>query len=96
MVVEVNSHNVEIVGAPVACKNGIKETWREVADWAAGQLRARYGDRVKVEYFDLFDLNCPAIPSDCQLPVVFVDGKMVSSGGKISIPFIRLKLEELA
>ena len=32
-------HLVEIIGAPVACKEGVKETWRKVADWAAGQLR---------------------------------------------------------
>ena len=30
---------VKIVGAPVACKDGIKESWREVAGWAAGQLQ---------------------------------------------------------
>ena len=94
--VDVNLQNVVIVGAPVACEDGIKETWREVADWAAGQLKARYGEQVKVEYFDLFDPNCPPIPSDCQLPLVLVDGKMVSSGGKISIPLIRKKLEDLA
>lgn len=91
-----NLHNVVIVGAPVACKDGIKETWREVADWAAGKLKARYGGQVEVAYFDLFDPNCPTIPSDGQLPLVLVDGKMVSSGGKISIPLIRKKLEELA
>lgn len=94
--VDVNLQNVVIVGASVACEDGIKETWREVADWAAGQLKVRYGEQVKVEYFDLFDPNCPPIPSDCQLPLVLVDGKMVSSGGKISIPLIRKKLEELA
>lgn len=91
-----NLHIVVIVGAPVACEDGIKETWRAVANWAAGQLQARYGDQVKVEYFDLFDPNCPPILPDCQLPLVLVDGKMVSSGGKISIPLIRKKLEELA
>jgi len=86
---------VKIIGAPVACKGGIKESWREVAEWAAGQLRPRYGDRVSVHYFDLFDPNCPTIPTDSQLPVVLVDGILISSGGKISIPLIRKKLEEL-
>ncbi len=86
---------VRIVGAPVACESGINETWREVADWAAGQLRARYGESVQVQYYDLFDPACPALPADAQLPVVFVGDTMISSGGKISIPRIRKIIEEL-
>ena len=86
---------VKIVGAPVACKDGIKETWREVAEWAAGQLRSRYGETVRVQYDDLFDADCPTLPPDSQLPVVFVDDLLMSSGGKISIPLIRKKVEEL-
>jgi disulfide oxidoreductase YuzD len=87
-------HQVEIIGAPVACKEGIKETWRDVAEWASDRLKARFGDQVHLQYFDLFDLNCPTIPPDSQLPVVLVDGILISSGGKISIPLIRKKLEE--
>lgn len=86
---------VKIIGAPVACKDGIKETWREVAEWAAGQLRSRFGETVNVQYYDLFDPDCPTIPPDCQLPVVFVEEILISSGGKISIPLIRKKIEEL-
>ena len=88
-------HQVNIIGAPVACKDGIKETWREVAEWAAGQLQARFGDMVRVHYYDLFDPQCPNVPSDGQLPVVLIDGMIVSSGGKISLPIIRKKLEQL-
>lgn len=87
-------HLVEIIGAPVACKEGVKETWREVADWAAEKLRARFGDKVRVQYFDLFDPQCPAIPPEGQLPVVLIDGMVISCGGKISIPLIRKKIEE--
>lgn len=86
---------VKIIGAPVACKEGYKESWREVAEWAAGQMRVRFGDRVTVNYFDLFDPNCPTIPPGSQLPVVFVGEDLISSGGKISIPLIRKKIEEL-
>ncbi len=86
-------HQVDIIGAPVACKEGIKETWREVAEWAAGQLRSRFGDQVKVQYYDLFDPQCPAIPPEGQLPVVMVNGQVISCGGKISIPLIRKYLE---
>lgn len=85
---------VKIVGAPVACKDGIKDSWREVAEWAAGQISARYDGRVKVQYYDLFDPECPVLPPDCQLPVVFVDDMLISSGGKISVPLIRKKVEE--
>ena len=86
---------VKIIGAPVACKDGIKESWRDVAEWAGGQLRALYGGQVSVQYYDLFDPNCPTIPPDSQLPVVLVNGIVVSSGGKISIPLIRKKMGEM-
>ena len=86
---------VSIIGAPVACKEGVKESWRSVAEWAARQLRVHYGDGVLVQYFDLFDPNCPAFPPESQLPVVLVNEKLVSSGGKISIPVIRQKIEEM-
>ncbi len=89
-------HQVDIIGAPVACKEGIKETWREVAEWAASQLRSRFGDQVKVQYYDLFDPQCPAIPPEGQLPVVMVNGQVISCGGKISIPLIRKTIENLS
>lgn len=87
-------HQVDIIGAPVACTEGVKETWREVAEWAAGQLRNRFGDQVNVQYYDLFDPDCPAIPEEGELPVVIVDGTVISCGGKISIPLIRKTIEE--
>jgi disulfide oxidoreductase YuzD len=86
---------VKIIGAPIACKDGIKDSWRKVAVWVAGQLKARFGDKVKVEYFDLFNPNCPTIPPDSQLPIVLIDDMLVSSGGKISLPLICKKIEEL-
>ena len=86
-------HKVVIIGAPVACKEGIKEIWRDVAEWTAGQLRSLYGDRVQVQYYDLFDTQCPAIPPEGQLPAVMVDGQVISCGGKISIPLIRKTIE---
>ncbi|MBW6465905.1 MAG: hypothetical protein K0B06_05335 [Brevefilum sp.] len=86
---------VKIVGAPVACAEGVKELWRDVATWASSQLHARYGDQVSTRYFDLFDPECPTFPAESQLPVVFVGEKLVSSGGKISIPLIRQEIEAL-
>ena len=85
--------DVQIVGAPVACAEGVKDTWREVADWAAGQLYARYGSAVRVVYYDLFDPECPPLPANGQLPLILVGGELLSSGSKISIPAIRRHLE---
>lgn len=86
---------VQIVGAPVACTEGVKDSWREVTAWAANQLGTRFGDAVRVEYYDLFDPACPALPPDTQLPLVLVNGDVLSRGSKISIPAIRKRLESL-
>jgi hypothetical protein len=86
---------VQIVGAPVACAEGVKETWRDVAQHAAAQLCTRFGENVQVQYFDLFDPACPALPAGAQLPLVIIEGEVLSSGGKISVPAIRKRLEAL-
>lgn len=86
---------VIIIGAPVACQEGIKELWRDVANWVKNQLIKRYGSNVTTHYFDLFDPDCPKFPSDMQLPIVFVNEKIISSGGKISIPLIKKEMEDL-
>ena len=86
---------VNIIGSPVACAEGVKELWRDVAEWTGRQLQARLGDQVITRYFDLFDPDCPPFPTDSQLPVVFVNEKVISSGGKISIPLIRKEIETL-
>ncbi len=86
---------IHIIGAPVACAEGVKETWRDLAGWLAGKLKARYGRAVTTTYYDLFDPNCPLLPSDAQLPLVLVNGELVSSGGKLSMPAIRRHLDTL-
>jgi len=87
---------VQIVGAPIAaCGEGMKDTWREMAEWTAGQLTARFGQAVQVEYLDLFDPACPSLPTDAQLPVVLVNNQLLTLGGKLSVPAIRKRLEEL-
>ena len=86
---------VQIIGAPIACKEGLKDTWREVAGWAGGQLQAHFRERVQVQYFDLFDPACPTIPPGMQLPVVMVNHEVLSNGDKISVPAIRRKIEEI-
>jgi hypothetical protein len=86
---------VQIIGAPIACKDGVKDSWREIAKWAAGQLKSHFNDAVEVRYFDLFDVDCPSMPSDSQLPLVMVNGEVLSSGGKISVPVLRHKIESI-
>ena len=86
---------VQIVGAPIACKEGVKDSWRAVSAWAAGQLKTYFGDAVQVKYYDLFDAGCPPMPAGSQLPLVLVDNEAVISGGKISIPIIRSKINAM-
>ncbi len=86
---------VRIVGAPIACEGGVKDSWRDTAKWAEGQLTARFGEAVRVQYFDLFDADCPPMPANAQLPLVLVEDEVVISGGKISIPIIRREVEEM-
>jgi len=90
-----NSVLVQIVGAQVACAEGMKDTWREVSIWAAEQLKAHFGDGVQVKYYDLFDADCPPMPVNAQLPLVMVDSEVITSGVKISMPVIRRKIESI-
>lgn len=83
---------VEIVGAPVACGDGTKDSWREIASWAAGQLDRTFGGAVRVRYHDLFEVGCPTLPADAKLPVVLIDGEPLTMGRKISLPAIRKTL----
>ncbi len=84
---------VQIVGAPVACATGVKDTWRDIAALARTQLRRHFGEAVQVAYFDLFDPTCPPLPPETQLPAVFINGSLLSSGGKVSVPAIRRAVE---
>jgi len=86
---------VQIVGAPIACKDGMKDSWRGVSVWVAGQLQMRFGEIVQVRYYDLFDTDCPPMPKNVQLPLVQIEGEVISNGGKISVPVIRRKIESI-
>ena len=86
---------IQIVGAPVACATGVQETWRELAPWIGGQIEGRYGPAVSVTYYALFEPDCPPLPEGAQLPLVFVNDDVLSSGGKLSMPAIRKRLEAL-
>jgi disulfide oxidoreductase YuzD len=86
---------VRIVGTPIACAEGVKDSWRELAMWFADKLQARYGEVVQVQYFDLFDPGCPSLPPDAQLPLVMINDELISRGQKLSLPAIRTHLETL-
>jgi hypothetical protein len=86
---------VQIVGVPSACKEGVKDSWREVSAWTARQLKTYFGDDVQVKYYDLFDADSPPVPTGSQLPLVLVNNEAVISGGKISIPIIRSKIHAI-
>jgi hypothetical protein len=86
---------VQIVGAPVACTDGVVEPWRKLTIYIADKLNDRFGAAIRVEYFDLFDPLGPSLPPDAQLPLVMVNGEVLSSGSKISMPDIRRRLESL-
>ena len=55
----------------------------------------RFGEAVQVRYYDLFDDDDPTLPPEAKLPLVLVEGEVLSSGGKISVPAIRKRLETL-
>lgn len=86
---------VQIIGVPIACAEGIKDSWRDTANWVAKQLEQRFGEAVRLEYYDLFDPNCPSLPADARLPLVLIEGEVISRGGKIPMPAIRKRLEML-
>jgi hypothetical protein len=86
---------IQIVGAPVACATGVQETWRELAQWIGGQIEGRYGAAASVTYYDFFEPDCPPLPEGAQLPLVLVNGEVLSSDGKLSMPAIRKRLEAL-
>jgi hypothetical protein len=86
---------VQIVGAPIACKEGVKDSWRDVSKWSAAHLETLFGEAVEVHYFDLFDADCPSMPNEAQLPLVLINSEVLSSGGKISVPAIRRKIEAI-
>jgi len=83
---------VEIVGVPVACGDGIKDSWREIAAWVSRELERAFGEAVRVQYHDLFEAWCPILPAGAKLPIVLIDGEPITVGEKLSLPLIRKAL----
>ncbi len=64
-------------------------------------LKRRFGDSVVVEHIEIFSARSFEFPevmatiqAGGQLPVVLVDGRMVSQGGKLPARIIRQAVEE--
>jgi disulfide oxidoreductase YuzD len=104
--------SVRVFGVPTTsgCDCGTNSsTWREATEWVARSLKQGFGDKVRVEYFDLFLDAVDVFPQVMDLiargeatpPLVFIGddqghlGELFSSGGKISGPAIRKRLEAL-
>ncbi|HHY76237.1 MAG TPA: hypothetical protein GX500_05605 [Firmicutes bacterium] len=93
---------VRIFGVPVVCSEGVADLWRNVANQAQGQLARRFGERVVVEYYDLMSPEMDRFPevlaqisSGAQVPLVYVNGELLSQGGKVSVPAIAKHISNL-
>lgn len=61
----------------------------------AHQGHSKHVDAVREINFDLFDADCPPMPEGGQLPLVLVNGEVIVNGGKVAVPVIRSKVEEM-
>ncbi len=94
---------VRIYGAPTACSTGATDAWRDVAALMGRQWKERFGDQVDFEYVDLFGPEASHFPyvlaqvsqDNLALPLVYVNGELFSSGGKLNGPAIRRRIEAL-
>lgn len=98
--------SVRVFGVPTTsgCDCGTNSgTWRDATDWVARSLKTRFGDQVRVEYYDLFLDALDAFPQvmeivargDAKPPLVFIGDELLSTGERISGPAIRRRLEAL-
>jgi disulfide oxidoreductase YuzD len=92
---------VRVFGVPTASSCGPQDGWRDATEWIARSLKAHFGEQIRVEYYDLFSAALDAFPKvielvargEAQPPLVFVGDELLSSGGRISGPAIRRRLE---
>ena len=97
---------VRVFGVPTAsgCDCGTQSsTWREATDWIGRSLKGHFGEQIRVEYYDPFTEAPDVFPNvlemvargEAQPPLVFVGDELLSSGGRISGPAIRRRLQML-
>lgn len=92
---------VRIFTAPDATCGGT--TWSDAVALVATRLRRRFGDALEVEQVTLFSPRSfefprvlAAISAGAELPVVLVDDRIVSEGGKLSEPKLARAVEQAA
>lgn len=86
---------LEIIGSLIACSEGVRDDWRQIAHWLSEKMTTQYGSQVEVRYYDLFEEPKPELPENAKLPVVMINRKVISQGDKISIPKIRNELHKM-
>ncbi len=94
---------VRVFGVQTADSCAPKDGWRDATEWTANALKKQFGEQVRVEYYDLFSAALDDFPKvlelishgESQPPLVFIGDELLSSGGKISAPAIRRRLETL-
>jgi hypothetical protein len=91
----VSEYIVHIIGAPVACAEGVKETWRDLAGWIGGEIAGAVWHGRFHHLLRPLRPQLPAPAARCQLPLVLVNGDVLTSGGKLSMPVIRRHLDAL-
>ncbi len=92
---------VRIFALPLAaCDPG--KTWKAAADMVARRLGDRYGDAVHVQFVEIFSPPSfqyqdilDRVGRGEQAPFVTVNDELIQTGGKLSEPVIRRKLDEL-
>lgn len=92
---------LRIFTAPDATCGGA--TWSDAVALVAARLRRRFGEALEVEQVALFSPRCfefprvlEAISAGAPLPVVLVDDRIVSEGGKLSEPRLARAVEQAA
>lgn len=81
---------VQVFAAPDA-SCGDRNTWSAATAYIRARLRQRFGDRVVVEHIEIFTARSfefanvlAAIQRGSPLPIVAIDGRIVSEGGKLA------------
>lgn len=85
-----NAVTVQVFAAPDAsCGN--RNTWSAATAYIRARLHQRFGDQVVVEHVEIFTARSfeftdvlAAIQRGSPLPIVVVDGRIVSVGGKLA------------
>ena len=92
---------VTVLAAPSTPCSG-KMTWETATDFLRDRLNRRFGAQVAVNYVELFSAESFAFPDVLEaiqqekyrLPIVFVDGSVVSDGTKINEGLIARHVRE--